>query len=265
MIDIAGTIARNASAIRHFSWGHASVKSEQFHTLVLEDDRTSQALVTQAIVRAVPEGLVLTASNLAEARQLLESYQFDFCVLDVHLPDGSGIDFLHEVQLKSPNAAVVIFTAVPLPEYRDQAEAFGVLHFMEKPVNPPVLGRLVRNFWQKSTGKGDVGTGFSASLSRLTTLEIVQLKCLGRASVVLEFVGRQGQQGRIYFKQGEIIHAETDGDQGVDAFNEIVSWRGGQVMEVTDVSAPTRTVHGDWQALLMHAVQWADENRPRQT
>jgi DNA-binding response OmpR family regulator len=241
----------------------ASLKGDQFRTLVLEDDRTSQALVTQAIIRAVPEGLVLTASTLAEARQLLATYQFQFGVLDIHLPDGSGIDFLHDMQMKSPHAAVVIFTAAPLPEYRAQAEAFGVLHFMEKPVDPPVLGRLVRNYWQKASGKGDVGTGFSASLSRLTTLDIIQLKCLGRSTVALDFVGRQGQQGRIYFKQGEIFHAETGEGQGIDAFNEIVSWRGGQVMEVTHAPATARTIQGDWQNLLMHAVQWADENRPR--
>ena len=242
---------------------NASLKGDQFRTLVLEDDRISQALVTQAILRAVPEGLVLTASTLAEARQLVNAYPFHFGVVDIHLPDGSGIDFLHDLQSKSPDAAVVICTAVPLPEYRDQAEAFGVLHFMEKPVDPPVLGRLVRNYWQKATGKGDVGTGFSASLSRLTTLDIIQLKCLGRSTAALDFVGRQGQQGRIYFKQGELIHAETDARQGIEAFNEIVSWRGGQVMEIANATAPTRTVHGDWQNLLMHAVQWADENRPR--
>ncbi len=263
LIDTARAMGRNASSTSISAVANASLKSDQFHTLVLEDDRTSQALVTQAILRAVPEGLVLTASTLSEARQLLDAYPFDFCVLDIHLPDGSGIDFLHDLQLKSPNAAVVVFTAVPLPEYRDQAEAFGVLHFMEKPVDPPVLGRLVRNYWQKATGKGDVGTGFSASLSRLSTLDIIQLKCLGRCTVVLDFVGRQGQQGRIYFKQGEIIHAETGARQGVEAFNEIVSWRGGQVMEVADAAAPARMVHGDWQNLLMHAVQWADENRPR--
>lgn len=240
----------------------ASCKGDQFRTLVLEDDRTSQALVTQAIIRAVPEGLVLTASTLAEARQLLAAYSFHFGVLDIHLPDGSGIDFLHDMQLKSPNAAVVIFTAVPLPEYRAQAEAFGVLHFMEKPVDPPVLGRLVRNYWSKANGK-DVGTGFSASLSRLTTLDIIQLKCLGRANAALEFVGRQGQQGRIYFKGGEILHAETGETQGIDAFNEIVSWRGGQVMEMANATASARTIQGDWQGLLMHAVHWADENRPR--
>ncbi len=237
-------------------------KNDQFRTLVLEDNRTSQAMITQAIFRAVPDGLVLSARTLAEGRELLAEHDFEFCVLDIQLPDGIGIDFLHDIQMKCPNASVVIFTAQPLPEYRDQAEAFGVLHFMEKTASLRVLGAHARNQWERTYGaNANLDTGFSASLTRLTTLDIIQIKCLGGTSVALDFAGRHGQHGQIYFKGGEIIHAETPGRRGVDAFNEIVSWREGRVTELAEGPDPERTIHGDWQGLLMHAVHWADEHR----
>lgn len=237
-------------------------QTDQFRTLVLEDDRISQAMITQAIFRAVPEGLVLSARTLAEGRELLVGYQFHFCVLDIQLPDGIGIDFLHDIQSKSPDASVVIFTAQPLPEYRDQAEAFGVLHFMEKTANLRVLAVHARNQWERIYGdKAGSDTGFSASLTRLTTLDLIQIKCLGGATVTLDFASRRGQHGKIFFKDGEIIHAETPGRQGVDAFNEIVSWREGRVTELTGAAEPERTIQGNWQGLLMHAVHWADEHR----
>ena len=239
-----------------------SNKDEQFRILVLEDDLISQASASQSIQRAAPEGILLMARSLAEGRRLLEKYEFQFCVLDIQLPDGSGIDFLHDIQLHSPNASVVILTGVPLPHYRDQAEAFGVLHFMEKPADSKLLGGLVREQLAKChTPKARPNAGFSAALTQLTTLDIIQLKCLGRSSVALDFIGHNGEQGRICFKDGEILHAETGDQQGVEAFNEIVSWRGGQVVEVGAAPPPPRTVEGNWQGLLMHAVQWADENK----
>ena len=97
--------------------------------------------------------------------------------------------------------------------------------------------------------------------TRLSTLDIIQLKCLGRKSVSLDFIGHHGKHGRIFFKDGEIHHAETDSQKGVDAFNEIVGWRGGQVVEIPDPLPPSRTVEGHWQGLLMNAVQWVDEHK----
>ena len=240
----------------------ATSKIEQFRILVLEDDLISQASISQTIQRAAPESVVLIARNLAEGRRLLESYDFHFCVLDLQLPDGSGIDFLHDVQLNAPLACVVISTGVPLPQYRHQAEAFGVLHFMEKPADTRVLGALVRAELEKHRGaQPSAATGFSASLTQLTTLDIIQLKCLARSTVALDFIGSDGQHGRIHFKDGEILHAATDTKKGIEAFSEIVGWRSGQVMEAQGAMDPARTVEGNWQGLLMHAVHWVDEHR----
>jgi len=259
-IDTSCGDGRNERGNPIFDVGTTSSKSDSFRTLVLEDDRTSQAMVTQAILRAVPESLVFSARTLAEGRELLKEFHFQFCVLDIQLPDGVGIDFLYDIQSQSPDASVVIFTATALPEYRDQAQAFGVLHFMEKTSSLRTLGSYVRDQWERVSGShADVSTGFSASLTRLSTLDIIQIKCLGRATVALDFAGRHGLHGRIHFKNGEVIHAETDVHRGVEAFNEIVSWREGQVTEIARIPEPERTVRGDWQTLLMHAVHWADE------
>jgi CheY-like chemotaxis protein len=238
-------------------------EAKKFHTLVLDDDRATLALVAQAIRFEMPDAVVLGVPSLAAARILLERYEFDLFILDIHLPDGSGIDFLYEIQIRKPDAAVIMVTGEPLPEHRDQAMAFGVLNFIEKPINPRSLGALVRTQREKIQGVSPTGDTafFSASLTKLTTLDIIQLKCLGHATVVLDFIARDHRAGRVYFKDGEIIHAEVGPLQGVDAFNEIVSWRGGQVVEVKDAPESERTIHGDWQNLLMHAVQWADEQR----
>ena len=117
----------------------ATSNNDQFRILVLEDDLISQVSASQVIQRAAPECILLMARSLAEGRRFLAKYEFHLCVLDIQLPDGSGIDFLYDIQISSPRACVAILTGVPLPHYRDQAEAFGVLHFMEKPADAKVL------------------------------------------------------------------------------------------------------------------------------
>ncbi len=234
--------------------------------LVVEDDREAGDLYAEAIQHELLNSLVLTARSLAEARLLLEKYTFHFFILDIQLPDGLGIDFLHDIGVKQPDACVAIVTGTPLPEYRAQADAFGVLNFMEKPVNLPSLIRLLlahrEDVFAGRAPASDTGF-FSASLSRLSTLDIIQLKCLGHATVVLDFIARSPGFGRIHFKDGEIIHAETHTKEGVEAFNEIVSWRGGQVIEVHDLPEPARSIHEGWQNLLLAAVQWSDEQREK--
>lgn len=240
--------------------------SETFEVLLLEDDQISQISVSKTLTRAVPEATLLIASTIAEARALLAKHQPQLCVLDIQLPDGSGIDFLYDVQERAPSASVAILTGVPLPQYRDQAEAFGVLHFMEKPADSQVLGEVARSLWKKAPAPSSDSTtaagGFSAMLTQLTTLDIIQLKCLARVTVTLEFIREHGGRGRIFFKDGEIIHAETGNVCGVEAFNEIVSWRSGRVQEISVASSsPSRSIEGNWQNLLMHAVHWVDEKK----
>lgn len=251
-----------ANGVEHFfDVATTASTNDSFRVLILEDDQISLASASQTIQRAAAESVIVSARTLAEGRRLITEQKFHLCVLDIQLPDGLGIDFLHDIQQKLPDACVAILTGVPLPHYRDQAEAFGILHFMEKPADAKTLGALVREQWDKWKGVKSGSGGFSALLTQLTTLDIIQLKCLARSTVALDFVGEEGRRGRVYFKDGEIIHAESGAVKGVEAFNEIVGWRSGQVTEVSDGTAPTRTIEGHWQGLLMHAVHWVDEHK----
>src|SRR5262249_23648300 len=157
----------------------------------------------------------------------------------IQLPDGCGVDFLPEIAERAPGAGVVIVTATPLPKYRQAAHEFGVLYFMEKPVEVRQLAsriaRKLRSGAVSSVAPSE--TSFPASLRNLSPLDVIQLKCLARASVRLDFTRSDGAVGRIYLIDGEVVHAEafpTSDDrhkEGIEAFNEALSWRGGMVVE----------------------------------
>lgn len=51
---------------------------------------------------------VRTATTLEQGRRLAESETFDVVVSDVALPDGSGMDLLHEVRARRPVAGIAV-------------------------------------------------------------------------------------------------------------------------------------------------------------
>jgi response regulator RpfG family c-di-GMP phosphodiesterase len=238
----------------------------QFCALILEDDLVTNVAISKALNRQLRDSVVLSARSIEEARVLLAEYDIHFFILDVNLPDGSGIDFLLDIQSRCPGASVIVVTAEPLPEYRDQANAYDVLRFMEKPVDYAALAEVVRSHrdmhWIPAL-RGETSF-FAASLSRLTVLDIIQLKCLNKVTQVVDFIASRQGRGRIYFQNGEIIHAETASALGLEAFNEVVGWKGGRAVEVQDPPAAERTIHGEWQGLLLNAAQANDERNHEQ-
>jgi len=239
-------------------------KPEQFCVLLLDDDAVITMVLTKAFRTSMPEALVLTARTVAEAQMLISEYNFHFFVLDVNLPDGTGLDFLCDLRTTSLDALAVVITATPLPQHREQMAGLGVLLFREKPVDTKEITKLACQHRDQIFKKpADHQTEhFAASLSRLSPLDIIQLKCLTQVTQVLEFQAGN-HVGRIHFNKGSIFHAETDTAIAEEALGQILSWRGGKVAEVTQDFESPQTIYTEWQALLLQVAQNLDE-RPAQ-
>jgi DNA-binding response OmpR family regulator len=233
---------------------------EKYRFLLLEDDPLTQRQLETELRNRLPEVTLLTARTVAEAQTQLMGGHIDFFLLDVLVPDGSGIDFLCELQGAQPNAMVVVMTAQALGEYRAAAAELGVLRFMEKPVNMDEIISLVREQQRSAARAVTVGNSeFAASLRQLTTLDIIQLKCLSRATTALEFVHADGERGLLCFRGGEIIHAETGDKTGEAALVHIAGWRRGRAEEIEEPIEREQTIDIPWQGLLLNTVQQLDE------
>jgi DNA-binding response OmpR family regulator len=236
-----------------------------FNILILEDETVTAVALTKALRTELPDAHTFRAASLFEARLFLAAFELHFFIIDILLPDGNGIDFIRDVTAKHPEAGVVIITSEPLPKHRDQATSFGALYFLEKPVAPRLLGQVVRSHRIANFEAQGSETSFSASLTRLSALDVLQLKCLARATLRLDFSLKDGHFGSVYFQDGQLVHAEanraadTPPLTGLPGLSEILSWRGGKIAEVKDPELPRPTLHGDWQGLLLQAAQMHDE------
>jgi CheY-like chemotaxis protein len=115
--------------------------------LVVEDDELNQALARTILARsAAPElraARVRTARSIALAREALAD-AVDVVLLDMRLPDGSGLDLAAELRQRGDRAApVVIALTGAAGEQRDAALAAGCAAVLGKPYSPSELCGLL--------------------------------------------------------------------------------------------------------------------------
>jgi CheY-like chemotaxis protein len=224
--------------------------------LVLEPDEQLAAAIENVLEQAAPGALVEMTRSLEEAQQLVLGVKPELFVLDVDGVPDLGQDFLYDLRTSHPNARAIVLSGVQVPEQREQAAGLGAVHFLEKPIAHWDFVELAKRLLAPSEAAAEK---FQGTLRDLQFTDIIQLKCMSGATSVLEFTGPNGERARVYFDKGQVRHATAPGRQGMEAFNEIVRWKGGTVSEVADAPHSPETISMDWQQLLMEAVRGADE------
>jgi len=85
----------------------------------------------------------IISGTLARARNILEGdATVSAMVLDLALPDGSGMDFLEETSTRDPRIPTMVLTGDWTPDNMRRAQTFGAL-FLPKPASPENLQAFV--------------------------------------------------------------------------------------------------------------------------
>ncbi len=117
--------------------------------LLVDDDRLIQEKVGD-VLKA--EGYTLvTRSSGAEIFDVLQSQELDLVLLDLILPDGSGVDFLSFIAQKDPDLPVIIVTGYASLTTAMEAIKKGAYDYLQKPVIPEILLAAVRRAVEKRT------------------------------------------------------------------------------------------------------------------
>ena len=103
------------------------------HILVIDDEPDLRTLYELTLLR---EGYrVEAAGDLAQARQQLGSHQFDAVITDMRLPDGLGLEILHELTRAQRSERCVVITAHGSAENAVEALKAGAFDYLTKPVD----------------------------------------------------------------------------------------------------------------------------------
>lgn len=99
--------------------------------LLVDDESSFRTLVGRELERAGYE--IEGAGNLDEARRAMGRRGFDLVLLDVRMPDGSGLELLPEIKEQWPTTEVVMLTAFGTVEEAIRAMKHGAYDFLTKP------------------------------------------------------------------------------------------------------------------------------------
>ena len=138
--------------------------------LLLEDDPAIARTVAYALER---DGLTVMHSLLVhDARQQLQRARFDLLVLDVGLPDGSGLDLLRDVRNAPPTAALPVLMLSAHGEEIDRVLGLelGADDYLTKPFSPRELAARVKALLRRAghgNGNGPPAAAPAASATAL--------------------------------------------------------------------------------------------------
>jgi two-component system, OmpR family, phosphate regulon response regulator PhoB len=102
--------------------------------LVIDDDPTALKLLQLALGRQGHD--VDVARGMAEGKTACQSGGYDLLILDVFLPDGSGLDLLRHLRGElGSTLPVLLLTGQRQPGFHSRAEAAGASGYITKPFN----------------------------------------------------------------------------------------------------------------------------------
>ena len=106
-----------------------------------------------------------SAKDLATARHLLSTEDFNLCLTDMRLPDGDGIELVEYIQKEYSQLPVAVITAHGTTETAIKALKTGAFDFVSKPVNLQKLRDMVKSALRLPQERDDEALAADASAS----------------------------------------------------------------------------------------------------
>jgi excisionase family DNA binding protein len=123
-------------------WFRTAASNVRHRVLVVDDDTELLELVKLIISKMGHE--VVTATGGREALDALSAdTRFSLLVLDLQMPEISGVDILKWMGERTLDIATVIFTAYPDSDLMDQALRYSHVTVLKKPCDPEEIRRAV--------------------------------------------------------------------------------------------------------------------------
>ena len=220
--------------------------------LIVDDEETLTWSMTKTLAKDQGKYELVIANTGAEALKVLQKDPIDVVVTDIRMPDISGLELLSTIRKQYPSTKVIIMTAYGSPEVHKEATRRGSYFYLEKPFEISDIRTIILKALEEKRG------GFVGQVVDLQLIDIIQMGCLGRFTMSLA-VSKGTEEGLIYFKNGEIAHAEVGDLEGKEALFSMLEWDEGRFDSQMGISPPKQTITDRWEHLLLEGTRRLDE------
>lgn len=209
---------------------------------------------------------VTTATSVQDGLDKLELHAPDLIISETTFPDGDGFELRRRVR-SAPDWAEIPFiflTAEAAIENKIKGLELGVDDYLTKPIYIKEIVTRINILLQKRQRarfeeRRDGRTRFAGRVSDMPVVDVIQTIEVSRKSGVIQFVGDRGRQATIYFRDGNVIDAESGTLQGEDAVYRLLTWNEGEFEVVFRTVRRRRVIETSSQGLLMEGMRRLDE------
>ncbi|MDD5307498.1 MAG: sigma-54 dependent transcriptional regulator [Deltaproteobacteria bacterium] len=144
------------------------------NVLIIDDDKANCESIT-AVIRRMGHD-VSSAFTLEQGSGAANANKFDVVLLDVRLPDGSGLDLLPRIRRNAPLTEVIIMTGFGDPDGAELAIKNGAWDYIQKPSSAKDITLLVTRALQYQEEKKN----------RQLAVALKRERIIGRSTVIGE-------------------------------------------------------------------------------
>lgn len=113
--------------------------------LIVDDSMFMRRQITMMIAEGEDKEII-EASNGMESIQLYQSEKPDLVLLDITMPDKSGIEVLEELLAINPNANIIMCSALGQEQMIADALRIGAKDFLVKPIKKEQLQSVLKAY-----------------------------------------------------------------------------------------------------------------------
>lgn len=163
---------------------------------LIVDDQPSTLILIRGLLDRAGYSAVECSEGQAAINALSDGAHYDLAVLDLNLPDISGIDVLRSPQLTNCQLPPVLgITAVLTPQVSEKARAVGMYLVLEKPFSYERFARAA------AMGRRLVQMSQEANPTNALAVDLSQVSALHDQSMALRFVNQATLDARACLDQ----------------------------------------------------------------
>ena len=119
--------------------------------LLIEDDRQQKELLVKTIEKSYADVKVYDAETIKEASKILEDRTIDLFLIDINLPDGSGLEFAKGIrEIPQYKLTGIVFLTTQVVQIIDAFKNTHCYDFLIKPYTDDDIKRIIDVFYEKN-------------------------------------------------------------------------------------------------------------------
>lgn len=126
--------------------------NKKSHILVVDDDTRLRSLLTRFLRES--GFMASSAKGASEARDMMKQYKFDLLIVDIMMPEESGLEFLQKLR-KEDSLPVILLTAMGESGDRINGLECGADDYLPKPFEPKELVLRIKNILKRTSQNDD--------------------------------------------------------------------------------------------------------------